>query len=165
MAPPQLSRRLSALLAAVRPREPIWDIGCDHARLGYYAVADGVASEAFLIDKSPAVIKALRTLVDAHVDDALRQRLTIVHADAAQLPPRALTGTVVIAGMGAWAMERILDRFVLPNATPPLRLVLQPAVQPERIRAWLDRSAFTLLEEQIVVDKQREHSLLIAERA
>ena len=163
MAAPTLSRRLSTLLAAIRPSEPVWDIGCDHARLGYAALEQRRASEAVLVDKSPAVIASVQAIVDAHVDDRLRERLTVTCADAARLPAQPVTGTVVIAGMGAWAMIRILDGFVAPNGAPPLRLVLQPAVQPERLRTWIGDSLFELVEELTVVEREREHHVMVAE--
>jgi tRNA A22 N-methylase len=164
MTAPALSERLSALLAAVRPGAPVWDLGCDHGRLGLNAVADGRASHAFCVDRSPAAIASLQSILDAHVAPALLPRLTLLCADAARLEPRPVEGTVVIAGMGAGAMVRILDGFVVPNASPPLRLVLQPAVQPTRVAAWVAASAFTLREQATVVDRQREHPLFIAER-
>lgn len=164
MVSPPLSLRLQALVDEVRPAEPVWDIGCDHARVGYLAVVERRASEAFLVDKSREVVSSIHRLVERHVEESVRDRLSVLHADGALLPAQPVTGTVVIAGMGAGGILRILNQFVVPNACPPLRLVLQPAVQATRIADWISVSSFTLFEERTLRERGRIHPLFVAEQ-
>lgn len=165
MASPPLSLRLQALVDEVRPGEPVWDIGCDHARVGYFAVAERGASKAFLVDKSREVVSSIERLIASRVEASVRDRLFVLQADAAELPPQRVSGTVVIAGMGASSMLRILHRFVLPNASPPLRLVLQPAVQASLIADWVSASSFTLRDERTLHERGQSHPLFVAEDA
>lgn len=160
---PTLSRRLATLLAAVRAGEPLWDLGCDHGLLGLFAVAEDRASEVVLVDRSAAVIAALREKVEAHVADALRPRVSVRLADAARLPAEPVSGTVVIAGMGADRIVRILDAFVAPNARAPLRLALQPEVRGDRVADWLERSRFSLLRRETVEERARTYDVFVAE--
>ena len=124
----------------------------------------GRASAAVLVDKSAAVTAQLHKTLAQHLAPPHQERVRLITADGARLAAEPVEGTVVIAGMGARAMIRILETFVLPNAAGPLRLVLQPEVEEERLQAWLPSVGLPRVQPQRIEERGREHVVVVVDK-
>lgn len=158
---PALDARLTALLALIRPDQVLLDIGCDHGHLALRAVVDGRVPHATLVDRAAPTLARARALLDAHDDGKVRGRVALRCVDGADLD-RPVTGTVVIAGMGARAICRILERGVLPHVVDEVRLVLQPEVEVERLVNWLRARALCPMATTVTA-RGRAHAVVVAD--
>ena len=134
-----LRPRLLRVLSYIRTGDVLWDIGCDHGYLGMRALLEKNLRGLVCVDRSPSVIDGLKERmalenlppsVRGHVlsrlPDYAQKDIRIICADAAHLPSQTVSGTVVLAGMGARAILRILDNFVFPNWEENTQLLLLP---------------------------------------
>jgi tRNA A22 N-methylase len=62
--------------------------------------------------------------------DYEQKDIRVICADATKLPSEKVSGTVVLAGMGARAILRILNHFVFPNCAENTQLLLIPNAEP-----------------------------------
>lgn len=157
-----LRPRLLRVLSYVRDGDVLWDIGCDHGYLGMRALLDKNLSKLICVDQSPRVIEnlkkrmALENLPPQVRQDVLQRipdyedkDIRHICADAASLKPEPISGTVVIAGMGAKAIIRILNEFVCKNWRPHTQLLLIPNAERQRLREALQEMQLHVQEESI----------------
>jgi tRNA (adenine22-N1)-methyltransferase len=171
-----LRPRLTRVLSYVRSDEMLWDIGCDHGYLGMRALMEKNLTGLVCIDRSPAAINklkhkmALENLAPAVRDHVLRRlpdyerkNIRLVCADAATLPAEPVCGTVVLAGMGARSILRILNGFVFPNWLPQTQLVMLPNTERPLLEKTFIEKKIPLSEESID-DGKRQFFLYRASR-
>lgn len=119
---------------------------------------------AVLVDRAPAAIARVSALLERHDPGGeLASRARLVCADAARLPDEEVAGTVVVAGLGGRAIWRVLEGFVLKNAAPAVRLVLQPEVEAAWLVEQLGREGWRCRELE-VVERSRRHAVVVAAR-
>ncbi len=98
----RLSPRLEALFNRCQPGLPLWDLCCDHGYLGLHALHSGAFTEVLFNDTAPHLL----ALVKAKLRGGERARLISGKAEEIIEP---LTGNIVIAGVGAEKIFKILD--------------------------------------------------------
>jgi tRNA (adenine22-N1)-methyltransferase len=80
----------------------------------------------------------------------------------AALGPEDSGDVLVLAGLGARSIQRILERE--PDRLRPFRrLLLQPQTEPGRLRRWLLAHGFAIVAERLVLDRGRFYVVLAAE--
>jgi len=155
----QLCPRLAAIAELVLPGRPLADIGTDHGRLPSALVLRGLVPSALACDRAPGPIARARATIDRN---GIAARVAVRMGDG--LAPLAVgeVDTVVIAGMGAQSIVRILAAH--PDRTRALRrVVLQPNFGHEFLRRWLAAHDLALIDERLTLDRGRFYTILAAE--
>lgn len=157
----QLSARLETVAYYVPGGAALADIGSDHAYLPVF-LADrkqirfGVAGE---INDGP-LKSAEENIRKAGYSSIIRAKkgsgLEVI-ADEPEID------TVVIAGMGGPLIRSILDEGKQSLADVK-RLILQPNIAADRIRTWLMKEDWDLIDEAILEEDGHIYEILIAEK-
>lgn len=154
----KLPLRLRALAALTLPALPVADVGTDHGLLLQLLRAGGGVPLAIGIDVARAPLEATRLRLEIAADPGIELRLA---RGLAGLEPGEV-GTVVIAGMGGLKIAEILE------AEPPVRasiqrFVLGPNDHLRALRLALGPLGLAIVDERIVWERDRPHTLLVAE--
>jgi len=145
----QLSQRLECVLGLLRPCAVLADVGTDHALLPVAAVARGLVERAVAVDLREAPLAGAR----AHIErSGLAERVLAVRGNGLLAVPEGGLGAVVMAGMSAESMLRILAAapHVLAHVE---QLILQPNQNVAALRAWAKESGWHLREERMLEER------------
>jgi tRNA (adenine22-N1)-methyltransferase len=149
--PTRVSPRLAAVASLVPAGSRVADVGCDHGDLARELLRSGHAP--FVVGSD--VVRALR-VEDGGVDWRLGDGL-------APLAPADRLDVVVLAGMGAATVLRILDRARL-DALGVRRAVVQPQTQPPRVREVMLERGFAIVDEASAEVAGRFYAAIAFER-
>ena len=142
----KLSRRLSACLDALSSLSRVADIGCDHAYLPCYAVANGIIESAIAIDVIDGPLtQAKRTIAAYGLMDSIELR------KGSGLEPLEIGEVegVVIAGMGGKLIGQLLEDS--PDVAKSMkRLVFEPQGGEPYLRRILWKMGIEIIDEQIL---------------
>jgi tRNA (adenine22-N1)-methyltransferase len=127
---PPLSHRLQLIFEQLLPGEPVWDLCCDHGKLGRQAVASGLFPRVCFVDSAAHLVERVRARLSAEGADASASFFGL----AAEELPEPLSGTVVAAGVGAHTLMDILRG---QTKSSPRRFVLGPQRDEEKLKIWL----------------------------
>lgn len=153
----KLSRRLSVILAMTPGGKLVADVGTDHGYLPIALVEEGKYEAALAMDINDGPLCRAQANIRGR---RLEKRIRTVQSDgleaiAAGVPetmfPRLIAGmpdTIVIAGMGAALMERIVekDRAVIEGAKTCL---FSPHTDISGFRHFLLDMGFVLMDEEM----------------
>ena len=126
---PPLSNRLQLIFEQLLPGEPVWDLCCDHGKLGRQALRSGLFPRVCFVDCAAHLVEQVRERLSSEGRD---EGASFFGMPAEQLP-EALSGTVVAAGVGAHTLMDILR----DQKSTPLRFVLGPQKDEEKLKIWL----------------------------
>lgn len=153
----ELTARLAAVAARVRPGSRVADIGTDHALLPVWLLQSGRCPAAIASDIGEGPADAARRTVS---EAGLAARIPVRVGDGLSpiLPDEV--DDVVIAGMGGETIAEIL------HAAPWVRdvryrLVLQPMSKPERLRRFLYEGGFAIEEEVVAAEGERLYAVMV----
>jgi tRNA (adenine22-N1)-methyltransferase len=148
----KLSARMQAIADEILPGRSVADIGTDHAMLPIYLYENGISPKIILTDsKEGPLLKARANLekfklLDFISDLRLGSGLSV-------LQPGEID-TVVIAGMGGLLISGILGED--PGKSRSFSsFVLQPRTAADELRAWLDASGFSIVNEKLAAEGNR----------
>lgn len=154
----KLGARKDAICGLV-PRVPVAaEVGADHGKISAYLVANDICDRIIVSDISGASLdkaKQLFTLRGLHdravfnVSDGL---------DAIDQP----VGAIVIAGMGADTVQKILQRGL--GRIGGASLILQANSNVHKLRRWLAEHDFFIDAERLVQEDRRYYVVLRAKR-
>lgn len=139
----QLTKRLQAVAAFVRPGSFFIDVGCDHAYLPIALAEQGVIQKGIASDihKGP-LEKARQNIAACGFSDAIAVKLT---GGLQGISPVGQTD-VAIAGMGGDTIEGIIREAPwLQN--PSHQLILQPMTKGENLRRCLCDMGYQIVAE------------------
>lgn len=157
----KLSERLWQVARFVPEQCRLADIGSDHALLPVYLVQEGRVTAAIAgeINEGP-LNAALRQVQRA----GLTGRIAVRQGDGLDVIAAGEVDAVTIAGMGGAAIVGILERgrARLEGVT---RLVLQPNVGADAVRAWLDERNWLLDGETVVAEDGQFYEIMAARPA
>jgi tRNA (adenine22-N1)-methyltransferase len=128
-----LSPKLQIIYDQLLPGEDVWDLCCDHGYLGWAALASGNFAEIHFVDRVAPIIENLKRQIIPH-DPTRKARFHALGAETLQEP---LTGTVVIAGVGAYTAFEILEKLWKRDLLKAKRLVLSPQRDEQKFLQWL----------------------------
>lgn len=159
--PASLTPRLAALARSIRRGSRVADIGTDHGLLPLWLARTGRAAYCVATESSPA---RLERVARPPAGAAWAGRLDYRAGDGlAVLAAADRIDTIVVAGLGARAITRILERR--RTSWPSIaRLVLQPRSDEAALRAWLSARGWRPIGETLTVDRGRTHLTITAER-
>lgn len=141
---PKLDERLKAVAVQIRSRVHA-DIGSDHGHLLKALLTSGRIERGIAIEINQRPFENSRsTLAGLNADVRLADGLEGLSPGEAD--------SLSICGMGGELMTRILEPH--PDRVPP-DVVLQPNRRPDAVRYWAFQCGFQLVDEQLVVGRQR----------
>ena len=155
---PKLSPRLLAVAELVRGGSRVADVGTDHAYLPIYLCQSGkirgaVASD---INEGP-VLRAKINIASYH----LANKITVLRTDGLEKIDEYSPDDIMICGMGGELIARIIsDAEWLKKEK--IRLILQPMTQADKLRAYLLREGFSIIEERLVKE-DKVYQIICAE--
>lgn len=146
-------KRLQAVAALVPPGTAA-DIGCDHGYLICHLVESGRVTKGYACDISEPSLQKARRLAERN-----GLAVSCICTDGLQGVPE--TDTVIAAGMGGELIASIVladERLRAPGKT----LVLQPMSRAGQLRIDLYKAGFELVKEQVVCDRGRVYTVMLA---
>ncbi len=125
-----LSLRLQQIFDKMLPGFDVWDVCCDHGYLGQNAYFSGSFKEIHFVDQAE------------HLIESLRHRLQhrpgfFFHPIGAELLQQPVLGNLVIAGVGAELILKIIRELKASQHLQARRLVLGPHKDEAHLQAWL----------------------------
>lgn len=157
------NKRLEKIIEYLPPCRMLADIGTDHGYIPVEAVKSGKAQRAVAADISRGSLEKAITEIERQ---GLRERIEARCGSGLKVLCRDEADVVVIAGMGGELIGEILVqdyREKFPKTAP--LLILQPVQFPDRLRRFLFREGFSILEEDLVKDEGIIYHLMIAKKA
>ncbi len=159
-----LSPRLAAIASLVPAALPMADIGTDHGFLPIHLLLVGKVPRAFALDRRRAPL--LGAIANASASGLGLEKGFVARQSeglAALLPGEA--HTAVLAGLGGALIARVLDHpLTQPGAAGGLgRVIAQPNLEPERVRAWAVARGWRIEDEVVVADGGRLYPTLVLE--
>lgn len=144
----ELSLRMQTVADMVQPGGRVCDIGCDHAFVSIYLVANGIADHVIASDvrMGPCTI-ARENIARWGMDDRIDLRL----GDGLDTVKPGETDSIIIAGMGGILITDILSagKTVVDTAK---QLVLQPQSELEHVRRYIHEQGWFITDEKMLVD-------------
>lgn len=157
--PIRLDGRLTAVAAQCVGRT-VCDIGSDHGKLACRLVQTGAAERAIATDISaPSLAKAERLAEELGIADLVETRV----GDGLNPIAAGEAETVAIAGMGGDLIADILRRGTEQGKIFD-RLVLSPNTHPERVRAEIASSGYTIVYDAAAVCSGKRYTVITAVR-
>lgn len=154
----RLSTRLRALFEAIPPGyDAVWDLCCDHGRLGLAVLESEGAGEVHFNDSVAAIMNDLEQRLVRY--GARRYGLHPGPAEQLRLPD---TGRqlLVLAGVGDELSARIITALAQQLPAQRLDWLIAPANNLFQVREFLQRQNFGLFEEGLVFDRGRGYEWL-----
>jgi tRNA (adenine22-N1)-methyltransferase len=151
-----LTPRLAAIAALVPRGSRLVDVGSGHGRLPGWLARTGRVERPIATERYPALARELRRRgreqgFELRVGDGLD---ALESSDPAEV--------IVLSGLGARSIRRILDRG-LERARAARRLLLQPQTEIALLRRWLVEQAFEIVDERLAVERRRSYVVIAAE--
>ncbi|MCD7735981.1 MAG: class I SAM-dependent methyltransferase [Lachnospiraceae bacterium] len=158
----QLSRRLLAVAGMVTPGYVLADIGTDHAYIPIYLIENKRISHAIAADINEGPLARAKAHIQEH---GLEYRIETRLSDglSAFLPGEAQS--IVLAGMGGALTIRILQDGMerLESAELP-ELILQPQSEISQVRAYLQDSGWSIVQEDMVFEDGKYYPMMKVKR-
>ena len=140
-----------------KPYDDIWDLCCDHGRLGLHIHQTHPSTQVHLIDKIPSIINKLKIKYKTRIDP----RLHIQALDAQEI--RLTTNSrqlLIIAGIGGGTAKNLLQSILSnPKNQQQLRIdvILSPNAHTFELRSYLRDESFSSIKEEFINDKGHCH--------
>ena len=156
----RLSKRLQKVAEFVPINKKVADIGSDHAYLPCflaltnqiaYAVAGEVNEGPFQSAKSQVARLSLEGVIHVRKGNGLQ----VIKPNEVEV--------VTIAGMGGGLISTILEE-AKENLMGVERLVLQPNVTADKVRRWLLKNGWKLVNEEILEEDGKIYEILVADK-
>jgi len=159
----ELSIRLEAIAACVKPGLAIADIGTDHGYLPIELIRRGISPKALACDvrKGP-LERAQQHIKEADLAEQVETRLS---NGFEMILPGEVNGCV-IAGMGGMLVRDILEaeskreKNILKEMQ---QLILQPQSDMEAVRRMVHMLSFQIVDESMLVDRDKHYWILVCE--
>lgn len=124
------------------PGKPVWDFCCDHGYLGLNAYESGLFSEVHFVDQVPHIVENLQRRFESEYRQDGNATGAVFHAHSGEDVRTMLSGTVVIAGVGAHTIAQILGPLGQKGLLNADRLILGPQRDEEKLLVLLQNEPF-----------------------
>lgn len=129
----KLSSRLQAFYDLLIPEQPVWDFCCDHGYLGLKALESERFSEVHFVDPVQALIQKIEQICrDREAQGA------VFHPCAGEDLEIPVKGTMVVAGVGAETIIKIISGLKSQGLLEAERLVLSPHRHEDRLWSFME---------------------------
>lgn len=156
-----LSNRLKVITKFLPKGANFADIGSDHAYLPIAVCLHDPTAKAIAGELNHGPFQAAKDHVEKY---QLTDQVIVKKGDGLDVIRNDKVTQVVIAGMGGGLIRSILERGkdTLLNVE---RLILQPNVDSQYIRDWLEKNNYNLVDEVILVEDGHIYEVLVADQA
>ncbi len=153
--------RFATILSCLRPDHILYDLCCDHGRIGLEALPQ--AKKVCFVDQSEEALRALREAIPLLPAEEQRKTEVICSsAEALSLPDEA--SDVIIAGVGIQTTIAIIAALV-PDDLRNHRLILAPQQASEALREYLRKRGWGLIAERVVEERGRFREVIVIEKS
>lgn len=150
------------------PGKPVWDVCCDHGYLGLSAYKSGNHPAVHFVDRVRHIIDDLKQNFEENYFEEGHGTQAFFFAQSAEHLEISMEGSVVIAGVGAFTIEKIVTSLQRKGRLKAQRLILGPQSGAEKLKQVLcETSAFDYRlsnEDCKIEERGRVRKLLILER-
>ncbi|HHT62590.1 MAG: tRNA (adenine(22)-N(1))-methyltransferase [Bacillota bacterium] len=155
----KLSKRLASVAVMVPKGSVVADIGTDHGYLPAYLVMSRISPYVIATDVNKGPLAAAANLISLL---AVGKKIDLRLGDGLTVLMPGEVETIVIAGMGASTMIKILDQTpeVLSQAK---RLILQPMRNVPRLRTWLAEHQWEIKDEELIWEDEIFYEIVAAD--
>lgn len=157
--PLKLSKRLQVMVDQLVAPYEVWDLCCDHGLLGQMAYAMGSFQKIVFVDRVTHIMNWLEQ--DFLSRFGLKRKpakVRFLTADATEINFPEGGANILIGGVGAFLMNRILER--IPQR-PRLRLILAPNKNPDLVKDKALSLGYRLSHEILVIEDKRERWVMV----
>ena len=150
-------KRLQALKAYYLNEVYIWDIGCDHGKLGLSFINEARVKKIHLVDPSKEVFKKLKdTVKDSYITSGA---VDIINKSGQKLKIETKSNLFFIAGMGGKEISEIILRH-LPFLEKDSRIVISPHRKILELRELLHGLPLELEKEEVIWEKGQYYVIM-----
>ncbi|WP_053981973.1 SAM-dependent methyltransferase [Marinagarivorans algicola] len=166
---PLLLRKLDGRLqhlyewATARHYTHIWDLCCDHGRLGLHLhqATQQAQSHIYLIDQVPSIINRLQKQCTSHS----KNRLTISCLDASKISLAAGSHCIILAGIGGKNAVEIIKALLANHLKPQAQatraihidVLLSPTNHTYALREYLHTTPLEVVDEAFIHEKGHDY--------
>ncbi len=154
-----LSHRLNKISQKVTQNGIIADIGTDHAYIPIFLYKNNKIKKAIACDISKGSLKkAIDNVFKYNLQDNIETRLS---NGLEKIKIEDNVDTIIIAGMGGMLMIDILQKGknIVDNAK---ELILQPQKDIQKVRMYLHKNNFKIIEDDILKDDGKFYNIIKA---
>lgn len=156
-----LSNRLKQITNYLPEGAKFADIGSDHAYLPIAVCLEDPTARAIAGELNQGPYQAA---VDHVTKYYLSGQIKVIKGDGLDVIANNEVNQVVIAGMGGSLIRSILERGK-DRLVKVERLILQPNVDSQHIRKWIEDNNYILVDEVILEEDGHIYEILIADQA
>lgn len=152
----ELSKRLAAIAGLVTEGALVADIGTDHGYVPIYLAETGKSGHVIAMDVNQDPLeRASRHIREHGLECKIETRLS----DGLKALKKGEADTMIAAGMGGGLVIRILEEA--PEAVRDIReFILQPQSEIHKVRAYLNRNGFQLIEERMAEEEGKFYPMM-----
>lgn len=148
-----LSLRLKEISSLVKNNyASVWDLCCDHGKLGLEILRNEKCEKLFLVDCVESIIKNLHHLKSDQIE--------VLCMDGALIDDLGPKSLVCICGVGGEEMIHILEGLELRNDLTDADFILSPHNQAYKVRNYLRDKGFSKFDERLVIDRSWVYEVL-----
>lgn len=149
------------------PGKPVWDFCCDHGYMGLNAYESGLFPEVHFVDQVPHIIENLRERFLREYFRAEASVTAAFHSQRGEDLQQEVHGSVVIAGVGAFTIFKIIENMHAKELLRAQKLILGPQKDEEKLFQLMQEQQFFgyqfCNEHYTVLERGRLRKLLIFE--
>ena len=139
--------RIKAICRLIDDVDYLYDVACDHGKIGVYSMLLGKAKNCVFSDISQVNIEKAKQLCSLY--QIKNAQFLCLNGIPKQTKENCC---ICICGLGAQTIIDILDKALLET---DMTLILQPATKEVLLRQYLVNSGYTIEKEDIIIEKGR----------
>ena len=141
------------------------DVGCDHAKLAIYLVQSGICRYVTASDINEGPVQRARENVERRtiMGKPLSEYIDVVRTDGLLGLEKTGANRIFVLGMGGEVISGILEaaEFLREEQNKgKIKLVLQPMTSEDKLREYLCKNGYCILDEEMVLDKGRVYAIM-----
>lgn len=156
----KLDKRLKTLYDMVRNNTRVVDVGADHGYLIIKLIIDKKIAHGYCTDISEKCLKKARDLAKEY---KISKNITFHLSDGLNDILESNVDDIIIAGMGADLISRILTNTLWLKKSNNKHLILQPMFKPWIVRNYLFKNGFKILSEAAILVKNHFYVAILSE--
>ncbi len=148
-----ISKRLLTIISMIPQCERIIDVGCDHALLDIYVIANKIVDTSLAIDINDGALKqAIINVKKAHLDKQISLYLND-GLNGIKIQP---TDVIIIAGLGCRNIIKILKPYIAKID----KIIIQSNNEHYELRKWLHNRGYIITKEEFICEHHKKYIVM-----